>query len=567
MGSSNIIVREYLESLKEDTELDYLFPILLNLMGFRIITTAAETKGQSQYGKDIVAIGKDDSGIVHRYYFELKGYDAKDITDSNYSVKDGVRESIIEAKDTAFNDSSIPTFNHLPVKIVFVHNGTIKGNIRITFEGFITREFPNGGFERWDIYHLTDLFSKYLFSESLLTDENSIRLFKKTLLLLDAPENDFSDFRQLVDSQLLNFENLKGRSLKKLFATLNLLSVIILHYSKENDNLYPARDCLTYLILKVWAWILKNNLENRESILNEFRKLLKIHFTALQEYFRKTIPSAVLENGLFAENGGSFEEVGYPLRCMDFLDYLIYFFHARTEWPLFKVHSSEVRKRNLFNHQKKLLFKIIKNNDGCTRPIIDNHSIPILNVCLFILKNHFATEEDILFVGRFLNEILDNIMIVKTMKKRLPELYNNTVALTEYCATGERPHEYRDSSSLLITIIFEILALLDEDDVYQHYRLEFDKDVNLQIAFPSEEIDIEQTLFERNLHNDMYVETNIKLPEKIADLKKRIQESPKPSMNFRTDNAGFSYLRILANSYFKNEHFPEDWREGPHYKL
>ncbi len=162
MNSNNIIVQEYLSSLKEDTELDYLFPILLNIMGFRIVQTAKESKGQSQYGKDIIAIGKDDFGVKHKWYFELKGYQDKDITDKNYSTPDGIRESIIEAKDTAFKDSTIPEFNNLPIKIVLVHNGLLKTNIRPTFEGFISREFKEGEFERWDIYYLTDLFGKFL---------------------------------------------------------------------------------------------------------------------------------------------------------------------------------------------------------------------------------------------------------------------------------------------------------------------------------------------------------------------------------------------------------------------
>lgn len=129
MSSNNIIVQEYLGSLKEDKELDYLFPILLNSMGFRIVQTAKESKGQSQYGKDIIAIGKNKHGEKFRWYFELKGYGDKDITDKNYSSTDGIRESIIEAKDTAFNDTSIPEFNQLPIKIVLVHNGILKTNI------------------------------------------------------------------------------------------------------------------------------------------------------------------------------------------------------------------------------------------------------------------------------------------------------------------------------------------------------------------------------------------------------------------------------------------------------
>lgn len=78
------IVREYLESLKEDKELDYIFPMLLEAMGYRIVATPRNSKGQSQYGKDVVAIGKDEDGILYRWYFELKGNAAKDINDATY---------------------------------------------------------------------------------------------------------------------------------------------------------------------------------------------------------------------------------------------------------------------------------------------------------------------------------------------------------------------------------------------------------------------------------------------------------------------------------------------------
>ena len=42
----NRIIREYLESLKEDKELDYIFPILLDAMGFRIVSTPKNSKGR-----------------------------------------------------------------------------------------------------------------------------------------------------------------------------------------------------------------------------------------------------------------------------------------------------------------------------------------------------------------------------------------------------------------------------------------------------------------------------------------------------------------------------------------
>ena len=293
-----MIVREYLSSLKEDSELDYLFPIVLNLMGFRIIQTAKESKGQSQYGKDIIAVGKDENGNNHKWYFELKGYADKDITQANYSKQDGIRESIIEAKDTFFNDSSIPGFDSLPVKIVIVHNGILKTNIRDTFDGFIKREFKNGEFERWDIYYLTDIFSQYLFYEYILSDETSNSLLKKTLAFLDSPDNNYIDFKELVKLQFNKVNDIKSRAFKKLFATLNILNSLIYHYSKENNYLVPAKECSKFLVLKTWHWILENNLENKKPVVIEFRKLLKGQFEIFDNYFLKTFSIAKIENGI-----------------------------------------------------------------------------------------------------------------------------------------------------------------------------------------------------------------------------------------------------------------------------
>lgn len=85
----NKILRAYLEALKEDEELDKIFPLLLRAMNFRIVSTPKHSKGMSQYGKDVIAIGKDDDGIICRWYFELKGNAAKDINDNTFNVKDG----------------------------------------------------------------------------------------------------------------------------------------------------------------------------------------------------------------------------------------------------------------------------------------------------------------------------------------------------------------------------------------------------------------------------------------------------------------------------------------------
>ncbi len=554
MNSNSIIVREYLETLKEDKELDYLFPILINLMGFRIIQTAKESKGQSQYGKDIIAVGNDENGIKHRWYFELKGYKDKDITDKNFSVTDGIRESIIEAKDTDFSDSSIPGFNDLPIKIVVVHNGLLKANIRPTFEGFISKEFPNGGFERWDINHLTDLFSKHLFSEYLLADDESNRLFKRTLVFLDAPDYDFSDFKKLVLIQFKKTTTVKGRALKKFFSTLNLLISIIFQYSKENNNLVAAKDCSSFIILQTWAWVLQNKIEQKASIIEEFRKLLKIQYDVLNAYFSKTLPIAQIENGLFSENGYFFEEIGYPLRCFDYISPLIYYYELERYFSN--------KGEELHNNQKDVVIELINNNPGFQRPIIDNHSIPILQILKFFSLAKNRRVKDVHFIANYIFSVVTGIIVIKARRNRLPDGYSRIDLVSEFCISGNKPEEYTDESSILIAILFELLVLLNAKEMYENFKQHLDKEISLQIACPNTtDYDVEQSLFEKHMNAEYYIETNNSLPDSFEEYKDKVKTRKYKEIKYRTDAAGFAFLRTLAHSYYKNELFPIEWRQ------
>lgn len=565
MNSNSIIVREYLGSLKEDSELDYLFPILINLMGFRIIQTAKESKGQSQYGKDIIAIGKDKNGIKFKWYFELKGYSDKDISITNFSKPDGIKESIIEAKYSSFQDSTIPEFNNLPTKIVIVHNGVLKMNFRNTFEGFISQEFKEGEFERWDIYHLTDLFSKHLFNEYLLSDEASNRLLKKTLAFLDSPDNDYLEFKELVTLQLAKVENIRSRAFKKLFATLNILNSIIFHYSKENNYLIPAIECSKFLVLKTWYWVLDNNLQNKKSVVTEYRKLLKRQFEIFNKYFEKTFPIARIENGLFSEKGALFEQIGYPLRCFQYLDDLIYYYRLENSI----VESKE--NISLKNKQKDQLIEVIENNNAFNRPILDNHSIPIIQLFLFISDKACLRQKDVDFLFNYFQITMFNLSIEKNKHNRLPELYSRVDSLVEFVTLGTRPKEYCDSSSILLAVFLEISLIFDSEPLFKQILTIIDENLSLQIvSIDFENHNVENLLFEKHLHNEYYVDCiekgndGLKLINNEANFslfKKSVLEKKTPMSYYKTDELGLSCIRYLAHSYYKNEILPEEWRE------
>lgn len=563
MGSSRIIVREYLESLKEDEELDYLFPSLISLMGYQVVSTPKDSKGQSQYGKDIIAVRIDpEDNTKKRYYFELKGFSDQNIDDSSFLKKDGIRDSLLAIKYTAHQDSSKPGFNDLPFKVVLVHNGILKRNTGPTLNGFVEQEFPDKNFERWDIHQLTDYFSDYLFDAYLLTDDESLRLFKRTLALLDAPNFSTASFKQLVDLQIKKAGKPGTRSMAKFFATQNLLCSILVTYSVNNNDLRPAKESMPYLVIKTWEWILVNKLETNSSIMKAFSKLESQHFSLLDKYFRKTLQPACEKHGLYSIRGGEFEAIGYPIRCFEFLDDLVYYFRLRQYHPKFDGSLPKTKAVILQKKQRQTLYRLITSNDGCSRPLMDNHSISILGVVLFILDSENLTSPDYAFIHGYLNRVLENIVIIKKTRGRFPLCTNSEDTLATCVANGTKGRRYVDSSSLLITMIFEIIALLRFDDIYDKYLLLFRGEINLQIAYPHYNLlPVEELLFSKHLYNEFYCESSLQLPDSSSEFKSSILSKETASISYRTVRIGKPYLLHLAHTFHRTEWFPEDWRE------
>lgn len=559
MGANHIIVRDYLESLREDKELDYLFPILLSAMGFNIVRTAVESKGQSQYGKDIIAIGEHHTGERHAYHFEIKGYGDRNITDHVLNKPDGVIESLRASRYTKYTDLSIPGFNELPRIYVLVHNGVLQSNAKPTFDSFIEETFPQGNFERWDLFRLSDLMEEYLFNEFLFVDKDGLKLFKKSLFLLDAPGNDFCDFHELIELQIQKVTALSGqRSLKKFFASLTLIGSIINSYSLENDQLEPAKYCNTFLIIRTWSWILDNNLESKRSIISSFEKLLKVQINLLELYFEKTLSIAQKEDGLFSEVGGLFEEIGYPLRSFDYLNYLIFFFEISDANSIHHEGLKELSGNR--RKQKDVLMEIIRNNDGARRPLLDIHSITILSVVNFFLSGDTVEEKDLEFLGFYISSLFENIALIYFKKNRLPVIGGEQVLIKELSRSNKKSEDKNQNPSLLLTTLFQLAACLNARNLYDEYRKVFKDNVNLQSLVPNfDDYDIESLLFKQTLDREFDIKTNVILSESFDDFRASFLEKRNEPFQFRTDIVGQKPLRKLAHIFYGTDLFESDW--------
>jgi len=555
MTTRREIIKQYISSLKEDGELDYIFPLLLERMGYHVLSTPKQSKGQSQYGRDVVAT-KSIKGVKTLFLFELKGFAAKDIDDRTLTVTDGLMDSLKASKYTDYCDYSVPGLSSFPRQYVYVHNGEVEANTLPTLNGFIKQEFPDGNFDRWGLEKLTTFFSRFLFDETLLADEQSYRLFKKTLVLLDAEGNDFAALQELIELQIAKVECAKKsnpRPVLNFFATMRLIADMVYYYAQESDNLYPAKYCVDTIILKTWAWILGGRHERRKTVIEHFQSLVMLQIQIYEAYLNKILPFINMDKGLYSFESSDTEYLFYPLRCYDFLGDLLYYF-ILTE-SLIDFPQSKLEERML------ILKTFIRKNSACTVPLLDTHSIPIQMVFKY-MYNHINTEDeskakdDIKALGNFTIDTIINMCKRHSNTKMWPEMTGKRTALAK--SLYEKSDDYCSESSLLIMVMFELVAYLDSAPTYNVFKKVVEESgVNLQIAYPiTDEYDIEQLLFEKRLYDELAVETSIELPETLeafqASYTKRYD-----SIKYRTDSVGFRYLRTLAHKYYETDLFPD----------
>lgn len=562
-----IIVQKYLESLKEDTELDALFPLLLQAMNFEILSTPKEYKGFPQYGKDIVAIGKE-GGKKYRYYFEIK---AGNIDGRNWATgQNSVRSSLTMTLDHDFA-TTYPDFKELPIKVVLAFNGLVSGKARGLLTGFAQKEFIDKGisFEEWNIWKLTELFNAKLFGPYLFTDQNNTRLFNRVIVNLNVNDGVSQDFIDLMDT-ILAKENWSGNSRKiprrivLLFGTLNLIALVLYKEAKEYNNLDIAKRYLTHLLLRFWNWVLKNKLEGNPKVIPFFARHFMFYHALLREYLKRTVDIALLKDGLSHHEGGRYDEVGYTHRTFEYLKTLCYVlkFEKRFD-PNFDMEKA-----------KSLLIGIINANSVSKRVLLDIHSLTVMDVIHLFIE--FGELEN---AKTYLREVLGYIKNGKELYGRMPDANNSLENVIKFTVTGKKPIYYVDGTSPLLATLLEYVAILDVKEDYA-WLPDFvqEHDITLGIFVPHQglestsrdliedkENDLEEQLFSTSVKDGYQSEIRIKkFPEGDLDfdefreeLGERVNEF---TYNYRTDKAGFPMLRDLAHHYYETPYFPDRWR-------
>ena len=192
----------------------------------------------------------------------------------------------------------------------------------------------------------------------------------------------------------------------------------------------------------------------------DLRSLVLLQVQIYEEYVNKILSVARLNKSMYGFESSDTEYIFYPLRCFDFLEDLTYFFFL-TE-SIGRPTQKEIRNR------LDTLRLVIEKNTACTMPLLDTHSIPIQMVFLYIYDRSKGNKEDVHFLGKYLMDVVINMTKRYQDKKMWPEMTGNRLALAR--SLYVKDDDYCCESSLLLTVIFELIAYLNIPQLYTPFN-------------------------------------------------------------------------------------------------
>ena len=196
-----LILKDYIETLKEETELETLVENILIMNDFTDIVRPQ--KGVAQHGVDFSA---KKNGTI--YLFVLK---QKDLDKNNWnSGNNAVRPTLDEIQDVYIQE--IIKESDSKINIVVCTNGIIKQNIQADWNGYISRNSKeNIKYLFWGIDELTTMTEQVLLNEYLFEDDIKSDL-RKSLYFYEEDVN-FVYYKKLLE-KLISKINISERRKK-----------------------------------------------------------------------------------------------------------------------------------------------------------------------------------------------------------------------------------------------------------------------------------------------------------------------------------------------------------------
>ena len=266
-----LILKEYVSSLKEKDELDYLLCEIYAEKGY--VADTVPKSGNRQYGVDIQMHNNDE--LI--FFVVKQGSIDRRIWDSDIN---SIRPSLNEVKDVAIRLLT-PADKQKRLTIIVATNGVMEESVKPNWSGYVSSN------QNWDgisvnIQFLgidgivkdiqSVLFNEYIFNTSM---RSSLR---KALYFIDA-DVDYNPqyYEKILDNIILdNMQKATNKTKqKKAWAIYYMISQMIAQYAHDAELNKVAIMVTEYAIVRYWKYLFEFDKFEKDADVERLIKLIK----------------------------------------------------------------------------------------------------------------------------------------------------------------------------------------------------------------------------------------------------------------------------------------------------
>lgn len=548
------VLKEYLELLKEDGELDSLITDILFSMN--IIPISKPQRGR-QFGVDISAIGNDSDGIKKVFLFAVKqGNITRNIWDSN---PNSIRQTLNEILDVYIPKILTENQKTLPKKIIVATNGVLEQTVQLNWNGYLNENSkPNKiEFDFWGIDKIASQTDEYLLPEQIFSKDLKI-LLRKTLAFIDLADYDCNHYYLLLE-KLFESKTNKKKEVLKVLRIVRVCFSVIHKWSKDAQNLKQSIVASERTLLLTWNWMRENDLLKNNYVLNEFYNIHSLKINIGREYFLKVREHLYVKHSLFKYSRNQLE---YSLTIWEQMGILSSI--ALSEAAEGQIQSAIGNTKyantcfsNVNEYVTGLKF-LISYNPPSKYPEYDEHLIEI-SLALIIL--HKAKEFE--FAKKWIADMIVGLNDSFKLKSFIPLFRTDYEELANIHLGNSisEPH-----SSMLLPLLAEWAVILNEPSLYDLVKKMISEnypEIDLQIWFP--ESKSEDFLYTTNMSRQSgHTKCSIDLYDDFEKYKSEMLNEKTlfyDEKDFTFLSNYFYYLGYLSSRHYRSNLLPLYWRE------
>lgn len=461
----NLVIRQYLASLRERGELDAILPDLLSQMG--LVVFSRPRRGTRQDGVDVGAVGRIGDGDEKIYLFSIK---AGDLTRRDWEGEvQSLRQSLIAIVEVYIRNRMPVEHRNKPIMVCICLGGDVREEIRPDLVAFVEKYTCNTiSFEEWNGDKLAREIQAALLREELLPVGARSNL-RKALALLDEPRSSFDHFRALIRS-LAALRDAPEAAQVTAIRQMSLCLRILFVWSRDAGNSEAAFLAGELTLLQGWV-IFQRFAAKRtlyaENILTAFLSIYDVYQEICGDFLREyVVPHVAKPHGLSAAVRGSCS-LDLNLKLFDLIG-RVGVTGLWTLWTANRAGEDQSEARTQMLEQTERLAGVVKtmiaNNPVLLLPATEDQSIDVA-LALLLLGLGGGNAGDI---RSWLHEMVNRAGFALRSHGVYPCTLTSYVELLEH--PKQQDDDYRrkvTSGSVLFPLVALWAALLGDHEVYE----------------------------------------------------------------------------------------------------